>query len=338
MTLVLSVTGPEFVVQLSDRLLTPLSRANGRATPDTNADEVNKAGVLRCGDARLGYSYCGLARAGEFDTRRWLIKALLECAPPDCQIEHLVERLASMATKTFAENSDILSRPRADRRLSIMLAGYWNTTAGVLPAGWILTNFQRNFDLGSGAPDLPESEPEFRFWRWHQTPGSSSPFYHIERLGAWNGVDAVQAARLEDLLRDQKPVDAVIGRALKVMHTASDAVTTGSVGKQVSVVVIPKDWEVAIRFAYETNVPTDDLPVPDIVVAEGPRRCRWMTLDITHTATPDSPSPASVPRVHRKAPCPCGARQRYETCHRRFRRDIPRSWRVTTCVADKEET
>src|SRR5262245_28448122 len=143
MTLVLALSGPEFTIQLSDRKLT---RQAGTMAMGPQLfvlhEKANKAGAIECGDARVAYGFCGLAGDDEsddrnlFDTRRWLRSALVEAAPPECQIEPLVERVAHIATEQFAQNSYIQRLSRRARRLSVMLTGYWNTTHGYIPACW----------------------------------------------------------------------------------------------------------------------------------------------------------------------------------------------------------
>jgi hypothetical protein len=211
-----------------------------------------------------------------------------------------------------------------------MLAGYWNTTLGCIPAGWIITNFQQRFDLDAGTPDRSDPWDEFRCWRWHQSVPLSESFVHIERLGAWRGVSSFDMARMEDLLRrEDRPVDAVIGIALDVMLIASDAdAAAGSVGKQVSVVVVPRNVSEEICFSYESNIVTADVPVPDILLARNRAEHRWIALALRGAASPGASAPVTVPRVHRKAPCPCKSGQTYERCHRRYRRDIRRSVQV----------
>src|SRR5207245_9786942 len=130
-TLVLSLADPQFTIQLSDRRLTKFPAGAGGGA----SDETNKAGALVCGDARLAYSFTGLAQAGAFDARRWLRGAILEAAPPEFQIEGIVERLRQIATRKFREDQDLTKLQRYRRRLSVMLAGYWNTTLGNIPAG-----------------------------------------------------------------------------------------------------------------------------------------------------------------------------------------------------------
>lgn len=327
MTLALSLANSHFTLQLSDRRITAFQQQDSVLT-----EEANKAGALRCGDARLAYSFTGLATQGNFDTRRWLLGAILEAAPPEFQIEFIVKRLCEIATREFRQNTDIIRTfPKRNRRLSLMLTGYWNTTAGCLPAGWVITNFQQNFDLGAGTFDQVDPWDEFRCWRWHETAPPTGSFVHIERLGAWRGVTNFEMTRLKDLLRDNRPVDAIIGSALKVMHGASDAeATAGTIGKQISVIIVPREISEDIRFSYESDVVTYDVFLPDRLIATGPDMCKWITLGLKKVATSQSPHPASVPRVHPKRPCPCGSGQTYGQCHRLSRRDIPRSQQART--------
>ena len=114
--------------------------------------------------------------------------------------------------------------------------------------------------------------------------------------------------------------------ALDVMLRASDDVaSTRSVGKQVSVVVVPRDVSEEIRFSYESNVVTADLPVPDYLLAKNRAESKWIEVNLKGVASPEASPPVTVPRVHRKAPCPCKSGRTYERCHRRYRRDIRRS-------------
>jgi hypothetical protein len=319
MTLILSLANRQFTVQLSDRRLTDFPPIHGGGEPrNVLTEEANKAGALVCGDARLAYSCTGLAFTGPpdrrtFDTRLWLLRAILKAAPPEYQIEFITERFRQIASREFLTNPHILSRPKCERKLSVMLSGFWNTTLGCIPAGWVSTNFQQNFDLGTGTQDPAEPWDEFRCWRWHQEAPPIGPYAHVERLGRWRGVPNVSMDRLLDRLRQDRPVDAIIGSALKVIHQASDAdITENTVGKQISVVVVPMDVCESVRFSSESNVVTDDVFVPDVLVAIGPHTCHWMSLKLTKPATSESPHPASVPRVHRKALCPCGSGRIYE--------------------------
>src|SRR5207247_1896978 len=171
------------------------------------------------------------------------------------KIEAITNCFVAIATREFATNPVIRALPKSSRRLSVMLSGFWNTTAGCIPAGWIITNYQRNFDLGAGAPDSRDPWSEFKCWRWHESVPSSSTYAHVERLGQWNGVRAEAFQRLKTLLWKGLPPHALLGSALKVMHAASDSEKTiGTVGKQISIVIVPMNISEPIQFCAESSV------------------------------------------------------------------------------------
>lgn len=65
MTLILGLANQQQVILISDRRLS----VNGKVVED----ESNKAATLNLQDARLAVGFTGLARAGRFQTRRWLL-------------------------------------------------------------------------------------------------------------------------------------------------------------------------------------------------------------------------------------------------------------------------
>jgi hypothetical protein len=71
MTLILTLGNCDQIIQLADRRLT----VNGRLQDD----ELNKAGIFICANARLAFGFTGLARTHGFETQRWLLSALSEC-------------------------------------------------------------------------------------------------------------------------------------------------------------------------------------------------------------------------------------------------------------------
>ena len=113
MTLILGLANQQQVILISDRRLS----VNGKVVED----ESNKAATLNLQDARLAVGFTGLARAGRFQTRRWLLEALLESANPDYQMESTIRRFCNRATQDFAE---IVLRRKSDKRLTVVLAGY----------------------------------------------------------------------------------------------------------------------------------------------------------------------------------------------------------------------
>ena len=295
-----------------------------------DTDDGNKAGALQCRDARVAYAFTGLADTGSgFKTSDWLRVALLEAAGPDFLIHRLVHRLAEIATREFSANPKILALPKSKRKLSIMFTGHTMPVSGrPFSQGWMITNYQRRFDTGppDGVDDA-EAWDAFGVWRWDETIPQSERFGWVFRLGQWRGVSQDQYSRLERLLGEDRPPHAIVGCALKIMHAASDAaVTQQTVGKHISVIIISSDpsespW---CWCGAESNVPTNDVFMPDMLVATSTKDCIWIRPRVTHVPTGRERF-ALVQRVHRKALCPCESGETYGRCHRRFRYDIPRA-------------
>lgn len=320
MTLVLALPTSRFTVQLSDRRLT---------IAGSSPDDANKAGALQCKDARVAYAFAGLAdtRSG-FKTSEWLRAAILRAANPDFLIEPLVHRLADIATREFSANLLITRLSKKDRRLSIMFTGHTMPASGrPFCQGWVITNHQRRFDAGPhDRVDDAEAWDAFRVWRWDEkTTPQSERFSWVVRLGQWQGVSKDQYSRLERFVGEDRPPHAILGYALRIMHAASDAaVTRQTVGKRISVIIVPSDFSESISYGTESDEPTNDVFVPDMVVATSPRECFWMNPGITFVPK-GKVRFSTVPRVRYKQSCPCKSGETYGHCHRRFRYDIPRA-------------
>jgi len=68
-------------------------------------DESNKVGVFISSNARLAFGFTCLAKYGNFDTQRWLLKNLVGLGPPDYEAKPILDRLTEKATEDFASQS-----------------------------------------------------------------------------------------------------------------------------------------------------------------------------------------------------------------------------------------
>ena len=117
MTLVLALCNSEQVIQIADRRLT----SNGHLVDD----ESSKAVFLTCANGRMCYGFSGLAMCGEFITRDWLIKALLDCGPPKSyDALSILEMLTDRASHDFKHHPALKAVRKRDKRLSILFSGY----------------------------------------------------------------------------------------------------------------------------------------------------------------------------------------------------------------------
>jgi hypothetical protein len=323
MTLVLALSNSEVTIQIADGRLTSLERCAVNANPLD--DLAVKAGLLLCGDARLAYSFAGLAFTGTFaqrtfDTRLWLRRAILEAADPFYQAQPIVDKLRELLTAEFQTNREILKLPKSSRRLSVMLAGVLNTIHGGMHTSWVLTNYQQSFDAwGVVQADRAEAHEEFAVASWQQPLSLGDAYAHIERLGTWRAVSDTRMLRLAELLAERRPVPALVDAGVKALQSASDSHRSlKQVGKEASVLIIPTDHREPCSGRSGVGSARKSLHrVPDWLVATGPNERRWVSLEFEKVADPGKPySDVSTPRVRRNAPCPCGSGYRYRDCHK----------------------
>lgn len=144
MTLIIGLGDQTRSFLISDRRLT----ANGSVVDD----ESNKAAVLVCQDARAVLAFTGLAEAGTFRTRFWLLGALSGCASPNgAPISPLLEAFRERATQDFKKLN-----VSGDKRLAVLFAGYTYSTQGEAKPFWASVH---NFGMNG------EASPEFHLPR-----------------------------------------------------------------------------------------------------------------------------------------------------------------------------
>ena len=138
MTLILGLANQQQVILISDRRLS----ADGKVVED----ESNKAATFNLQDARLAVAFTGLAKTRAFQTRRWLLEALLESAKPDYQMVSTIKRFCSRATQDFAK---IVVPRKSDKRLSVVLAGYCYSEMPPRCYCWLVSDFEGSDIYGS---------------------------------------------------------------------------------------------------------------------------------------------------------------------------------------------
>lgn len=297
MTLIITLGNSDQFIQISDRRLT--------VDGELKDDESNKAGVLYCKNARLAYGFTGLARAGNFDTKNWLLKALSECSPPDYLAQNILERLKERATNDFKTIPPLKRVPQSSKRLSIMFSGYLyhnNPPRGVFA---ILSNFQDfSFSIGNG-----ELWDEFKCTYYGEKRPSNEEFSVVQRVGIWPARKKGEVASLRKLLVEHKPVDAIIGKATALMSDLADRPEAGNtIGKQLSTIILPRDNTLPAKVGYHSNVVADTIFYPDMV------NLGWI-LSNASVSSGSASEPLMVPKVGRNEPCPCKSGKKYKKCH-----------------------
>jgi hypothetical protein len=302
MTLILALGNSDQVIQVSDRRLS----WNGQLKDDNSS----KAGLLTCPNARLAFGFTGLAKWRSFCTRDWLLDALSDSGPPDYAAAGILARLRIHASDTFRSHPALSTCARKDRRISIMFSGYLHHHDPPLAVFAILTNFQ-NFKSGQ---DDAEAWDEFLLTAKNERPLDFEPTF-IQRVGSWRAMTREDEAALRDLLAAKKPAQAIVGKAIELVRQMTDRpAANNTIGKQLSVLRIPRDRHQAAESGYYSDVNSYRTYMHDAVVL-GPSG-DWAFKDIQLRKVRGA-SPIVVRKVGRNQPCPCGGGKKYKQCHGR---------------------
>lgn len=124
---------------------------------------------------------------------------------------------------------------------------------------------------------------------------------------------------LRDLLNQKKPAEALIGKAIKLIHLMSDSPkSSGTIGKQLMVVTIPHDMQSSVECNYYSNYTKPETFFPELVYLLPKQH---MTLgNISIKPVEADTAPLSVPKVGKNQPCPCGSKRKYKHCHGKKKR------------------
>lgn len=284
------------VIQISDRRLT----SNGKLIDD----EANKAIALTTPDARLTVAFTGLAKAGSFHTRDWLMDAIHDVARSDQSAEGIIKRLANVATKKFTETDAVRDVPQASRRLDIVFGGY---SLGSVPPKM----FYANVSNLRGDGTIGKFDVE---WWIERRPFERSPTF-LRSAGFDVATDDKNAAHvikaLQKMIDPQDLLAVLHSHAVKV---ADSPASKGMIGKQFDTIIVDRDGADPIALGYESDIAKPVSFSPSTITIAGPGQI-MMTKDLKFW-TDDPDAVVVVPRVHRNAPCPCGSGKRYRECHR----------------------
>lgn len=301
MTIIVALANKDYVVQISDRRLS----SNGRLIDD----ESNKCGVLFCLNARMAFGYTGLAKYGAFSTPDWLLKALHDCGGPDYTIGEILERLKNKATETFKSHPTLRSIPRQHKCLAVMFTGFINVDGTVKPGCAILSNFH---DFANNAR-FDEASDEFSVNYSSANQEAINPTL-VQRVGNWLAMTDGDIEDLRELLLQNKPPQAVTGKALETVRDIADRPkSAGTIGKQLTSIIIPKDPSLGVESNYSTATVKPETYMPALVYLLPDQQATITNITISPVEA-DTP-PISVPKVNKHAPCPCGSKKKYMRCH-----------------------
>ena len=302
MTLILALGNSEQVIQVSDRRLT----RNGLLVDD----ESNKAGMIRCCDARFAYGFTGIAQIGNFITKNWLIESIYNCLYPDYCLGKMLERLREKASNDFRTIPIIRRLNQMDKLLTILFSGYLMHTTPPIWGYSIITNDSRYETSDNRICD----NFIVRCWK-EKRPFIGEPTM-IQKVGAWPAITKHDEDELRKFLEQRKPIKAIIGKCVDMFRIISARTTAANtVGKQLSIITIPRDISSEPLTGYESDIIKYEAFFPDQIVAFGDDN-RFMARDsMLKSESTLGLNPFVFPRVGRNRPCPCGSKKKYKRCH-----------------------
>jgi hypothetical protein len=310
MTLIITAGNSEQFIQVSDRRLT----ING-ALQD---DESNKAVVINCVNARLAFGFTGLAKAGDFETRKWLLSTINECGPPDYSAQSVLERVKEKATQAFQTIPVLESLPKSKKRLTVMFSGYLYHHDPPLGGLAILTNFQ---DIYSNEISTDAWKHFKCFYREEPRPydGEVALLYAI---GSVPPIGSKPISELVSILKARSPGKAIIGKLIEIFHRIAELPESqGLIGKQLNSISLPRDRNLPAESGYHSGIVKSITYLPDQIYIVS----QHLHLNVTDVSVEpvfkDSSLPISGPELKSNQPCWCKSGKKYKYCHGRKSKD-----------------
>lgn len=296
MTLIIGFGNSQQFVMSGDRRFT---NWDGSGFTDENV----KVASFTCSNSRLAVAFAGLARSPAFETATWILETLSELAKPDYEAEKTLERFCDRASRDF-------SRLRIDKRYlrTTFLFGGFHGVNPPLPCFARISNYEH----GNGITSDIATE-KFSSFKLIQTRFSGKEPTLMVTAGNPSGLDITRFMELKSMLEEKKPVNAVVQKAVAIIQDAADNFRSGgSVGKQISTVIVPSDPGQPVRSAYDTAVPTTRVFSANGVIALPGTEIAFR--DGTIERAPDGTNSAHPILVSRNSPCVCGSGKRYKRC------------------------
>jgi hypothetical protein len=200
--------------------------------------------------------------------------------------------------------------PAERRRLSLLCVGYGyvEDKSAATPVLTRISNFQhRQFSSPRAGESfsLEQATP--------RRPQKGKP-YLFATAGAVRGLESYEMERLQQLLQEDRPPQAVASKALEIgLAAAASPRSKGQIGKSWSSAIIPLDPAASIWVQYSTSTArTLQYTIDFVDASPGAQPVIGITDLRVET---ERPFAHSFPGTPRNAPCPCGSRKRYKRCH-----------------------
>ncbi|MGF7001526.1 SEC-C domain-containing protein [Paraburkholderia sp. GAS32] len=310
MTIIVTAANHDYLMQFSDRRL---SSAGVVVT-----DQSNKATVLPLANGRFAVGFTGMARVGTFEFQSWLVDALYRSAPPDYGIVETAERLGRELNSLFNNRRQISRLSPILKRLTVMMSGYLYAGARAYIGTIWLTNFQ-DFVQGVDHPEAAES-----FDIAHELEPEDCPPVpsYIQRVGAWDTMTQEDERILRNVLESSPSQMTMLDAGINIVRRIAERPRSGnSVGKNVAVVVIPRDRNLEISTRIRLGNGRNDVLLVDSVQAAVTPTGESNLISIRdikiEVQQPVANKAAFQAVLGPNDPCWCNSNLRFKHCHGR---------------------
>ena len=304
MTLIMSLANKDQVIILGDRRIS----ANRKALDD----DYNKMAIVKCKEGRFAVGFTGIASFRKFNTSDWLYQSIYDLFRPDYSLVNTLNRLQVKATQDFQTMTELRLLSKEAKRLSVLFSGYVYT----YPPSMFLS-ILTNFDDVINKCWFHKAQDTFEAFSFREPENNNDNFTNFHMIGNINAIFDSEIEILGQMLKDLKPRDAIINKAVEIVRQAADRPSSqNSIGKHFSVVVIPKEKKEPITVKYFSNNVKLEIHTPKAI---------WAFSEDSHVIAPsiiianEPGTPVedlfSVPQVAKNQPCPCGSGKRYKSCH-----------------------
>ena len=195
------------------------------------------------------------------------------------------------------------------KKLSVMFSGYLKIDGNFKQGYAILSNYH---DFATNNV-FPVAQDHFNINYFSANKEVEWPTF-VERVGNCRAMSNAHIDELRELLAQKKPATALIGKTIELIKMMSESPkSSGSIGKQLMCVTIPRDLYLGVECNYYSNYVKPEKFFPAIVYAMPTQHMVVENISI-QPVDPDTP-PLSVPKVGKNHPCPCGSNKKYKHCH-----------------------
>jgi hypothetical protein len=174
-----------------------------------------------------------------------------------------------------------------------MFSGYLYHHSPPLAAFAILTNFQSFKSETDGSVVWDHFECTY----WSENRPIDGEMSLVQRVGFYPAMNNQDVTTLRALLVERKPAQAILGKAIEVLHAiAQRPQAHGAIGKQLSSIIVPRDKSLKATSNYHSNVVTHEVYIPDMVVVISPHERTIVTRASIKPVDPDNTAPMAVPK------------------------------------------